>query len=60
LPASEALLRPTRRDTVTYVDGSRVDVDAEGVHPAKKWLKFVVTVSVHCEAAAGRRATGIP
>ncbi|MBA2532624.1 MAG: hypothetical protein H0V23_11070 [Nocardioidaceae bacterium] len=39
-------LRPTRRYTITYVDGTRVDVDAEGMWPTSNALEFVVTVSV--------------
>ncbi len=44
--AGETLLRLTRRYTVIYVDGRRVDVDAEGMWPVSNALEFVVTVSV--------------
>ncbi len=44
--AGEALLQPTRRYTITYRDGSRVDVDAEGMWPASTCLEFMVTVAV--------------
>ena len=44
--AGETLLRPTRRYPLTYRDGSRVDVDAEGMWPASNCLEFMVTVAV--------------
>jgi len=44
--AAETLLRPTRRYTVTYIDGTRAQVDAEGMWPVSNALEFVVTVSV--------------
>jgi len=44
--AGETILRPTRRYTLTYVDGSRVAVDAEGRWPASNCLEFLVTVAV--------------
>jgi len=44
--AGETLLRPTRRYTLTYVDGSRVNVDAEGKWPASNCLGFMTTVAV--------------
>jgi len=44
--AAETLLRPTRRYTITYVDGRRVDVDAEGMWPTPTCVEFLVTVAV--------------
>ncbi|MBA2456332.1 MAG: hypothetical protein H0V48_07330 [Nocardioidaceae bacterium] len=36
----------TRRYTITYRSGRRVDVDAEGMWPTATCLEFVVTVAV--------------
>lgn len=42
----KTLLRPTRRYTITYRDGGRVDVDAEGMWPTPTCVEFMVTVAV--------------
>ncbi len=44
--AGETLLRPTRRYTITYRDGRRVQVDAEGLWPSPTCVEFMVTVAV--------------
>lgn len=53
------MLRPTRRYTVTYVDGTCVNVDAEGMWPTSNAVEFVVTVAVigmPRQVVAARRA----
>jgi hypothetical protein len=44
--AGETLLRPTRRYTVTYGSGRRVNLDAEGMWPTSTCVEFLVTVTV--------------
>ncbi len=44
--AGETLLRPTRRYTVTYRDGRRIQVCAEGMWPSSTCVEFLVTVAV--------------
>ncbi len=44
-PVSRCCSR-TRRYTITYRDGRRVEVDAEGMWPVFGALEFVVTVAV--------------
>ena len=44
--ARETLLQPTRRYTITYRSGRRVDVDAEGMWPTPTCVEFMVTVAV--------------
>ncbi len=44
--AGETLLQPTRRYTITYRSGRRVEVAAEGMSPTPTCVEFVVTVAV--------------
>ena len=47
--AGETLLRPTRRYTITYRSGRRVDVDAEGI----EWRELRDTRREHCHLVPG-------
>ena len=44
--AAETPLQPTRRYTITYRSGRRVDVDAEGMWSTPTCVEFLVTVAV--------------